>query len=77
MVAFYLTAFAVAIAGARAGRAGYVLIAVLVALVVATALRSGGRRGRSFLARMAAGAALAALVGGAVVLVLGGRLGRE
>ncbi len=74
MIAFYLAAFALAIAGARAGRAGYVLVGLLVVLVAATALRSGGRRGRAFLARMAAGAVLAAVVGGALLLLTTGRL---
>jgi len=74
MIAFYLAAFALAIAGARAGRAGYAIVGLLVALAMATALRSGGRRGRAFLGRMAAGAALAALAGGALVLLMGGRL---
>jgi hypothetical protein len=74
MIAFYLAAFALAIAGARAGRAGYLLVGLLVTLVAATALRSGGRRGRAFLARMVAGAVLAAVVGGALLLLTSGRL---
>ena len=67
VLVFYLAAFALAIAGARLGRPGYALIALLLAGVVGAVLRAGGRRGRALVASMAVGAAVAALVGGALL----------